>query len=280
MGPKVAIPIGAVTVLGGALSSTCINMQRRHPLADRPLIDWDFILVMQPVVLIGVSLGTFIHQKLSEQVLIVLLVILLSATAHSTLSKAMRMYEAEKRYIRHLKASQAENTTGSPSRTFTWGDGELHTMKPTKNLVDEEEKERILIENPDFVTIRSDLIEEEKFTPNSKSKCDIEQCTRLRVEYTFSHFLFSSHGRCLRHFGSHYSECYGRRRGFWKSVGDNMRVHCVLGDSCYHAGLPHGCRLVCSSIFDCTPRDKEHCSLRLRAWRYSVEQAGWLALSK
>lgn len=41
----VAIPIGAVTVLGGALASTCFNWTRRHPLADRVLIDWDFVLV-------------------------------------------------------------------------------------------------------------------------------------------------------------------------------------------------------------------------------------------
>jgi hypothetical protein len=40
-----AIPIGAVTVLGGALASTCFNWARRHPLADRVLIDWDFVLV-------------------------------------------------------------------------------------------------------------------------------------------------------------------------------------------------------------------------------------------
>jgi len=170
LAPKVAIPIGAVTVLGGTTSSTIVNWHRRHPLADRPIIDWDFVLVMQPVVLIGVILGTFLHQLLSEQILIFLLVVMLSVTAHSTLSKAMRMFEAEKRYIRHLKAAQAEPPGGSPSRTFTWGDGELHTLKPTMHspTVDEEEKERILIENPDFVTLRSDLIEEEKITPSSK----------------------------------------------------------------------------------------------------------------
>jgi uncharacterized membrane protein YfcA len=31
-----------------------------------------------------------------------------------------------------------------------------------------EERERILIQNPDYVTLRSDLIEQEKFTPRSK----------------------------------------------------------------------------------------------------------------
>jgi hypothetical protein len=38
---KIAVPIGAVTVLGGSLGSTLVNLTRRHPLADRPLIDWD-----------------------------------------------------------------------------------------------------------------------------------------------------------------------------------------------------------------------------------------------
>lgn len=122
LSPRVAIPIGAVTVLGGALASTTINLKRRHPLADRPIIDWDLVLVMQPVVLIGVFMGTFVHQILSEQVLVVLMVLFLSAMARSTLSKAMRMYQAEIRYIRHLKAAQAEPPSGSPSRTFDWGD--------------------------------------------------------------------------------------------------------------------------------------------------------------
>ena len=95
LSPKAAMGVGAVTILGGTLASTSLNVHRRHPLADRPLIDWDLILVMQPVVLIGVFLGTFIHQILSEQVLVVSLVILLSLTAQATLSKAMRMYRAE-----------------------------------------------------------------------------------------------------------------------------------------------------------------------------------------
>lgn len=51
LGPKAAMGVGSVTILGGSLSSTILNTHRRHPLADRPLIDWDLILVMQPVVL-------------------------------------------------------------------------------------------------------------------------------------------------------------------------------------------------------------------------------------
>jgi len=44
---KVAVPCGAITVLGGAMGSTLLNWHRRHPLADRPLIDWDLVLIME-----------------------------------------------------------------------------------------------------------------------------------------------------------------------------------------------------------------------------------------
>jgi hypothetical protein len=40
---QAAIPIGAVTVLGGSIASTSMNWTRRHPLADRVLIDWDLV---------------------------------------------------------------------------------------------------------------------------------------------------------------------------------------------------------------------------------------------
>lgn len=47
--PKHAIPLSNITVFGGAVANTILNMTKRHPLADRPLVDWDLILVMEPL---------------------------------------------------------------------------------------------------------------------------------------------------------------------------------------------------------------------------------------
>lgn len=171
---QVAIPIGAVTVLGGAIASTSLNWTRRHPLTDRVLIDWDIVLVMEPLTLVGALLGTLFHRLLSEKLLVVMLVLLLSITAHTTLSKAMRMYQAEIRYIRHLRAAQSEigNSPSSITKTDTWGAFESEALaggpKRDPRHLDPVEKEQILIMNPDFVTLRSELIQQEKFTPRSK----------------------------------------------------------------------------------------------------------------
>jgi len=171
--PRVAIPIGSVTVLGGAFASTLLNWVRRHPLADRPLIDWDLVLVMEPLTLIGTIIGTICHRIFSEKLLVVLLVLLLSITAHSTLKKGMRIYRAEVRYMRHLKEAQLEGMPLSPPRKVIFGVDSADAAESPPQLrpdhtLDLIEKERILIVNPDFVTLRSDLIEQEKVTPRSK----------------------------------------------------------------------------------------------------------------
>ena len=38
--PKNAIPLANVTVFGGAVANTYLNSRKRHPLADRPMVDW------------------------------------------------------------------------------------------------------------------------------------------------------------------------------------------------------------------------------------------------
>jgi Sulfite exporter TauE/SafE len=268
---QVAVPIGAVTVLGGSMACTSLNWRRRHPLADRVLIDWDLILVMEPLTLVGALVGSLLHKILSEKILVVLLVLLLSITAHTTLSKAMRMYHAENRYIRHLRKTYGNkstsmdhhhhhpnnNDTGSASsptptpktptypKIQTWGTmdpaeaeslaSDSHRDRSSTTLLSDQcsqrtllvnnqnnnedtkqqgvskqptrtasngatttggknnnnnttdpspsqrqretaktrrlrdsEKEEILIENPDYITLRSELMEQAKFTPSGK----------------------------------------------------------------------------------------------------------------
>jgi len=97
--PRLAIPLSAVTVMGGAMASTLVNFRRRHPIADRPIIDWDIMLVMQPLILTGALIGTLLHRVLSEQILVVMLVVFLTITARAMLTKARKMYDAETKYI-------------------------------------------------------------------------------------------------------------------------------------------------------------------------------------
>ena len=104
--PKHAIPLSNITVFGGAVANTLLNVRKRHPLADRPLVDWDLILVMEPLTIAGALMGAFLNKLLPEAVLVVSLVALLSFTAYKTLTKAVRMYRAESRAMAEERGSE------------------------------------------------------------------------------------------------------------------------------------------------------------------------------
>ena len=93
--PKYAIPLSNVTVFGGALANTLLNWSKRHPLVDRPLIDWDLILVMEPLTISGALMGAFINKVLSEKILVISLVLLLTVTGYNTFKKANKMFKKE-----------------------------------------------------------------------------------------------------------------------------------------------------------------------------------------
>ena len=73
--PKFAIPLSNITVFGGAVTNYCMNLSKRHPDADRPLVDWDLILIMEPLTILGAVIGSYLNKLLPELLLTVLWVI-------------------------------------------------------------------------------------------------------------------------------------------------------------------------------------------------------------
>jgi hypothetical protein len=55
-----------------------MNFARRYPLADRPIIDWDLVMVMEPLTLVQ-NLARYQVSPNCEKFLVVLLVLLLSS---------------------------------------------------------------------------------------------------------------------------------------------------------------------------------------------------------
>lgn len=59
---KTAVPLSNITIFGGAITNSFLNMKKRHPIADRPLVDWDLILVMEPLTIGGALVGSFVQK--------------------------------------------------------------------------------------------------------------------------------------------------------------------------------------------------------------------------
>jgi len=93
--PKHAIPLSNFTIVGSSITNMVMNIPKRHPTEDRPLVDWDLILVMEPLTMAGAVVGAFLSKVLSEQVLSASLVILLAFTTKTTLDKGMSLWQKE-----------------------------------------------------------------------------------------------------------------------------------------------------------------------------------------
>ncbi|GAB5356420.1 hypothetical protein AAMO2058_000288200 [Amorphochlora amoebiformis] len=92
---KQAIPLSNATIFGGSIVNLIAYFKRRHPAVNKPLIDWDLILVMEPVTILGALIGSFINKLLPGWLTSFFLVVVLSVTTFRLLSKARRMYSEE-----------------------------------------------------------------------------------------------------------------------------------------------------------------------------------------
>lgn len=109
--PKIAIPLSAVTIVGLSLANLIINVPRRHPVADRPLIAWDIIVVMEPPTMMGAVLGSFINVVSPMWILDLMLILFLTGITVQTWKKGEKLYkkETEAAEYSEIPASDIEN---------------------------------------------------------------------------------------------------------------------------------------------------------------------------
>lgn len=92
---KHAIALSNFTIFGGAIANTVLNAGKRHPTEDRSLIDWDIIVMMEPLTIFGAVFGSLISKILPNMVLNVSLVCVLACMGRHTLTKGLKMWTVE-----------------------------------------------------------------------------------------------------------------------------------------------------------------------------------------
>jgi len=103
--PKYAIPLSNFTIVGSSITNLLMNLVKRHPDADRPLVDWDLIVVMEPLTMAGAIVGAFTGKLLPDWILVISLVVLLAWTTHGTLEKAFSQYAKETKALQDASKS-------------------------------------------------------------------------------------------------------------------------------------------------------------------------------
>jgi len=124
--PKHAIALSNITILGGSIANTAINVGKRHPHLAKPLIDWDLIIVMEPLTIFGAVFGTLLSKVLPNIVLTSTLTIILAFMGDRTLRKGLNLWKKESARTRaaptlseSLSAMELEQCSSKPNGADT-----------------------------------------------------------------------------------------------------------------------------------------------------------------
>jgi len=63
-------------IMGAAISTVYYNLKLRHPTLDMPIIDYDLALLIQPMLMLGISIGVAFNVVFADWMVTVLLIVL------------------------------------------------------------------------------------------------------------------------------------------------------------------------------------------------------------
>ncbi|BFG24472.1 hypothetical protein CerSpe_107460 [Prunus speciosa] len=92
---KSSIAVSKCMITGTATATVMYNLRRRHPTLDLPIIDYDLALLVQPVLVLGISIGVSLNVVLSDWMITILLFIVLLGVSTKSFFKGVETWKRE-----------------------------------------------------------------------------------------------------------------------------------------------------------------------------------------
>jgi hypothetical protein len=74
--PKSSTAISKCMIMGASVSTVYYNLKLKHPTLDMPVIDYDLAVLIQPMLMLGISIGVIFNVIFPDWLVTVLLIIL------------------------------------------------------------------------------------------------------------------------------------------------------------------------------------------------------------
>ncbi|KAL3655650.1 hypothetical protein CASFOL_000046 [Castilleja foliolosa] len=92
---KSATAISKCMIMGAAVSTVYYNLKLRHPTIDMPIIDYDLAVLIQPMLMLGISIGVAFNVLFADWMVTVLLIILFIVTSTKAFLKGVETWKKE-----------------------------------------------------------------------------------------------------------------------------------------------------------------------------------------
>ncbi|KAI3414447.1 uncharacterized protein J3R85_016277 [Psidium guajava] len=142
--PKSATAISKCMIMGAAISTVGYNLKLRHPTLDIPLIDYDLVLLIQPVLMLGISIGVIFNLIFADWMVTILIILLSLGTSTKAFFKALETWRREtvlkKEAAKHLESSADDDINAQLEQKLlpqaASSSSKLHTKKTQVSLLE------------------------------------------------------------------------------------------------------------------------------------------------
>ncbi|OMO91039.1 Transmembrane protein TauE like protein [Corchorus olitorius] len=110
---KSATAISKCMIMGAAASTVYYNLKLRHPTLDMPIIDYDLALLIQPMLMMGISIGVAFNVLFADWMVTVLLIILFFGTSTKAFLKGVETWKKETILKKEAAKRLESNGTGN-----------------------------------------------------------------------------------------------------------------------------------------------------------------------
>jgi len=93
---KEAVAISQGCIVGAAIAHLLLNAGKKHPLLEKPVVDYAALLVLEPMLLSGALIGVMLNGMLPSVVILLILIFVLSLGAYKTGKRALKISRSEK----------------------------------------------------------------------------------------------------------------------------------------------------------------------------------------
>lgn len=114
VGNEAAVPLAKFNSAAVSAAALCINIQRRHEIADRPLTNYDLVLLIEPLTLLGTICGVVLNVLLLSSQIRAFIVLVLVILTLMTVWNGYRQFVDESAVIKDV--GEAMTSAGAATK--------------------------------------------------------------------------------------------------------------------------------------------------------------------
>ncbi|XP_045090418.1 sulfite exporter TauE/SafE family protein 3-like [Aegilops tauschii subsp. strangulata] len=108
---KSATAMSKCMITGAAISTVYCNLKLKHPTFNMPMIDYDLALLIQPMLMMGVSIGVICNVIFPDWLVTILFIILSLVTSTKAFLKGVETWKKEALIIREAAAKKSKQSS-------------------------------------------------------------------------------------------------------------------------------------------------------------------------